>query len=244
MLIPEQDAYGQAMYDFFCKKETVEIIEREDGYIDAGRYGHGAYFAPYAKWLKIERQAIRFARGRVLDVGCGPGRVALYLQEKGHKVVGIDYSPGAVKVARARGVRDARVMEFKEVDADLGLFDTVVMFGNNFGLFESFRTARTMLRRLHGMMSEDGRIIATVGDPYKTKEPYHLEYHALNRKRGRMGGQIRIRIRYQKMKTPYFDYLFVSQDELREILEGTGWEIYRVFDEHPFVYTTVVRKVE
>ena len=82
MLKPDQDAYGQAMWDFFKGKETTEIVEREDGYIDAGRYGHASYVAPFRRWIKVERQAIKFARGRVLDVGCGPGRVALHLQEK------------------------------------------------------------------------------------------------------------------------------------------------------------------
>lgn len=38
--------------------------------------------------------------GRVLDLGCGPGRIAAYLAEKGVDVFGIDLSPGMVEVAR------------------------------------------------------------------------------------------------------------------------------------------------
>ena len=40
-----------------------------------------------------------------------------------------------------------------------------------------------------------------------------------------MGGQIRIRIRYQDMATPYFHYLFVTPDELRALLAGTEWTL-------------------
>jgi SAM-dependent methyltransferase len=38
-------------------------------------------------------------RGLVADLGCGPGHVARYLQEQGVTVVGIDLSPGMVRVA-------------------------------------------------------------------------------------------------------------------------------------------------
>lgn len=43
-----------------------------------------------------------------------------------------------------------------------------------------------------------------------------------------MGGQIRMRVRYKKHVSPWFDYLFVSRDELEELLEGTGWRLKEV----------------
>jgi SAM-dependent methyltransferase len=39
-------------------------------------------------------------RGRVADVGCGPGHLARYLYERGVDVVGIDLSPAMVRVAK------------------------------------------------------------------------------------------------------------------------------------------------
>ena len=41
-------------------------------------------------------------------------------------------------------------------------------------------------------------------------------------------GQIRIRVRYKDLAGPWFDYLFVSPDELAELLEGTAWRIERI----------------
>ena len=43
--------------------------------------------------------------GRVGDLGCGPGRVAAYLADRGVDVVGVDLSPGMVEVARRRHPR-------------------------------------------------------------------------------------------------------------------------------------------
>lgn len=39
-------------------------------------------------------------RGLVADLGCGPGHVARYLHEQGVTVVGIDLSPGMIRVAK------------------------------------------------------------------------------------------------------------------------------------------------
>ncbi|NQT82293.1 class I SAM-dependent methyltransferase, partial [bacterium] len=78
---------------------------------------------------------MRLARGKVLDIGCGAGRNSLYLQQKGLDVLGIDLSPLAIMVCQLRGFKKARVMSITEVDSRLGTFDTIVMYGNNFGLF-------------------------------------------------------------------------------------------------------------
>ena len=195
------------------------------------------YFAPVRRWAPVERRALRFVRGRVLDVGVGAGRVALELQARGREVVAIDISPGAVEVARKRGVRDVRLLALEEVDASLGRFDTVVMYGNNFGLFASRAKAQRLLRRLRPFV---GRIVACSNDPYATEDPAHLAYQDRNRTRGRMSGQLRLRVRYRDLVGSWFDYLIVSPDEMAEIIEGTGWQIRRLIQDDGSSYVAVL----
>jgi len=100
-----RDAYGQQLLAQYHNKETtVEIIERDDNYIDTGS-DPGLYFSEYRQWSPLEKRAVKRVKGRVLDVGCGAGRHALYLQGKGFDVVGIDNSPGAIKVCKLRGLK-------------------------------------------------------------------------------------------------------------------------------------------
>ena len=219
-----RDAYGREVLDYLEGVEAVEIIERNDGFIGTSG-GPGAYFAPFRRWPRCERAAMRYVRGRVLDVGCGAGRVALHLQQRGHEVVAIDISPGAVEVATGRGVRDARVMAFTDVSATLGRFHTVVMMGHNFGLFGSRHRAKNMLRRLAGMAD---RVVATSNDPYTTQDADHLAYQEHNRARGRMSGQLRLRVRYGRLASPWFDYLIVSEEEMRGLVQATGWRVTRI----------------
>ena len=237
-----EDAYGRLILDYLERGEGIEVVERDDAYLDASRFGPAAYFAPFRRWPKAERKAIRLARGRVLDVGCGAGRVALHLQERGHEVVGIDLSPLAVEVSRRRGVHDARELSVTRIDRSLGSFDTIVMFGNNFGLVGGARRAPWLLRRFRSITNDGARILAESVDPHKTDKPGHLEYHARNRARGRMAGQLRIRLRYQLYRTPWFDYLLASPAEMAELAESGGWKLADVIDEGEVVYVGVLER--
>jgi SAM-dependent methyltransferase len=237
-----EDAYGRLILGYHETGKGIEIVERDDGFINANANGPAAYFYPFRRWPKAERTAMRYARGRVLDVGCGAGRVALHLQERGHDVVGIDLSPLAVEVARRRGAKDVRELQVTRIGPRLGLFDTIVMFGANFGLSGSRRRAPWLLRRFRSISSEGARILAESVNPYKTDNPDHLAYHRRNKRRGRMPGQLRIRIRHGRYRTPWFDYLLASPEEMAELADGTGWELRRVIDEGEHVYVGVLER--
>ena len=233
------------MYDCLTDEKRssyiIEIVERDDGYIEPTG-GPVRYLSEYKKWPTYYKKAIRYARGRVLDIGCGAGRHAVYLQGKGLDVVGIDNSPLAIEVCKRRGLKDARKLSINQINSKLGIFDTVLMMGNNFGLFGSFEGARRLLKKLGKITSLKGRIIAETLDVYQTDNPDHLSYHEFNRQRGRMGGQVRLRVRYKKYATPWFDYLMVSKEEMADILEGTGWEIRRFIDSRGPVYIAIIGK--
>ena len=225
MLKDSQDAYGHQLYDCYKGNRVVEIVERDDGFIGTSTIYPGHYLAPYRDWSPREKKAMRYARGQVLDIGCGGGKNSLYLQKKGHDVLGIDISPLAVEVCKLRGVRKARVMSIIDVKRRLGMFDTILMMGNNFGLFGNPVKAKKLLRRSHSITSDNATIIAESLDPYATKDPAHLSYHRLNRKRGKWPGALRLRVRYRNYATPWFEYLIVSKREMKNILDGTGWKI-------------------
>ncbi len=227
-LTPNEDAFGQMLFALYSGSEVFEIVERDDGYIEA--MPAKGYLSEYKDWSQIEQRAMDFAKGRIMDVGCGAGRHSLYLQNKGFNVTGIDVSPLAVKVCRLRGLKKVKLTSIENVDFKPGTFDTILMMGNNFGLLAKFKKAKRLLRKFHRITSKNALIVAVTNDPYRTDNPAHLAYHKRNRQRGRMGGELKIRIRYKQYKGRWFEYLLASKQEVEEILKGTGWGIEEFID--------------
>jgi SAM-dependent methyltransferase len=239
----EKDGYGkQLLAQFDGGTPTAEIIERDDNYIGTGSDA-GYYFTRYDEWSAPERKAVDLARGKILDIGCGAGRHALHLQEKGFDVTGIDNSPGAIKVCRRRGLKRAIVRPIEKIDRFAKeSFDTVLMMGNNFGLFGDPEKARELLEKMSRITKPAARIVAGSRDPYKTDLKEHLEYLRFNKKRGRLPGQIRMRVRYGRALGDWFDYLFVSPAEMRKILEKTEWRVKEFLDSERANYFAVIEK--
>lgn len=226
-----KDTYGQELLAFLKEEKCCEICERDDGYIDASGVTPALYFSDYKDWSDIQKIAVKKAKGKVLDVGGGAGRLALYLQKKNFEVVSIDNSPLAVRVCKERGVKNAKVLAIEDINYfKENSFDTVFMLGNNFGLFGSFKKAKSLLKKLYKITTPSALIVAETTDVYKTKEPVHIAYQKRNTKRGRMPGQVRIRIRFKQYKGDWFDYLLVSKDEMKDIINGTGWKVREFID--------------
>jgi SAM-dependent methyltransferase len=220
-----KDAFGEGLLAYQKNGRGLEIIERDDGLIDAIESPR-TYFAPFSDWKGLDKRVLAMAKGRVLDVGCGAGRFCLEAQKGGLEVLGIDLSPLALRICRERGVKKTRLLDLESVGRlEPATFETVVMMGNNLGLLGSRAKARRILKALFRVTTTSARIYGTTLDPYQTRDPLHLAYHRRNRARGRMGGQIRIRVRYRVHKGPWFDYLFLSERELQALVRGTGWKL-------------------
>ncbi|MCK5598301.1 class I SAM-dependent methyltransferase [bacterium] len=136
-------------------------------------FGPTTYFSERNDWSEINRKAIDNAHGRVLDIGCGAGRFSLDLQQNGHEVVGVDNSPLAVKVCRERGLKDIREISVYDMGDSLGVFDTVIMMGNNLSLLASPEKGRELLEKLAKITSEEALIIGESNNVYQTEKKEH-----------------------------------------------------------------------
>jgi SAM-dependent methyltransferase len=248
------DAFGELMRDALAAetgvgprptiggripRPAIEIIERDDGFVSGAPAAR--YLARPGDWFPVDHRAVDRVAGRVLDVGTGAGRAALVLQERGVAVTGLDVSPGAIEVARRRGVRRLVAATVDEHARAGRRYDTFLLLGNNLGLLEGRERAPVLLAALAAMARPGARVVAQGTAPYGTTDPAHLSYHERNRRRGRMGGQLRLRVRHRELATGWFDYLLCTPDELAALVSGTPWRVTEIDEADAPQYVAVLR---
>jgi SAM-dependent methyltransferase len=102
------------------------------------------------RWLA----ALRPARGRLLDVGCGAGDLLAALRADGWDASGVEPSPGAADLARRRHGLAVVTGRFEDVEPGGGLYEVVTLAGVLEHLHDpagALRHARSLLRP-HGLL--------------------------------------------------------------------------------------------
>jgi 2-polyprenyl-3-methyl-5-hydroxy-6-metoxy-1,4-benzoquinol methylase len=108
---------------------------------------------------------------RVLDAGCGTGRLSGALQARGHEVVGVDVDPALIEAAEADHPGPHYVVaDLAELALDQDPFDAALLAGNVL-VFVAPGSEQTVLRRVADQVRPDGVVVTG----FATDREYQLD---------------------------------------------------------------------
>ena len=129
---------------------------------------------PSSLFEKLDQLFNLNGRGRLLDLGCGPGIIAIPMSERFEEVVAIDPDPEMVKVcqqeAQSCGIHNILSLQKKaeDIDTTWGQFKLATI-----GRAFHWMDREAVLQRSYDRLSTDGgiAIISTDEDPWRSDLP-------------------------------------------------------------------------
>jgi len=217
----EGDARARAGWELIAR--SVRDYQRGDS--NAGVLlvsdAEGERFLPAAHFFRrlgemptVEREALRLARGRVLDVGAGAGAHAIALQENGHEVTAIEVSDLAVVVMKERGVLDARRLDiFAAPDEER--WHTVLILMNGTTVVGSASRLVVLFQAASARLAVGGRILIDSTD-------LRDEDGAEEGEDGRYVGEVQLQVSYGEERSEPFGVLYAHPELLVACAEAAG----------------------
>ncbi len=114
----------------------------------------------------VERELGGDRGRRILDLGCGTGRHAIELTQRGYRVTGFDLSEGQLRLAREKAAAAGVTVDFQRRDATQphfhGEFDAAIMFCEGaFPLMETDEKNFAILTHASAALRPGGKLMMT-----------------------------------------------------------------------------------
>jgi len=233
-VVPQTDVLGRIVYDYHRDRLRGDPARlHADGRVTAA--DPSRHFRGYDGWSAVEHAALDRVRGRILDLGCGAGRHARWLQRRGESVLAVDDSPDAVRTARERGVENCAVMRLADLAVSEARFDAVSLLGTRFGGCDYPVGMRSTLADLYAVTTTEGRVILDVEDPREVERAEPIDrWNGDDSRRGVYGWPDEGPASYARRwyRVSYGDWLgrwtrlaMLTPAQCRAVVAGTRWRV-------------------
>jgi SAM-dependent methyltransferase len=220
--------YEEAMLAFHRGDQDAVVTVYDDFGRDDAPIAY--FFRGPDQFPHYERLALEHCGGSVLDAGAGSGCHTLFLQDRGFQVTAIEALPGLVEIMRDRGVRDARLATWADLEAPP--FDTMLVMMNGLGLAETLSGLPLFLREARRLVKPDGRILTDSTDVRVRMDPTNRG--RIWRDDGRYVGDLHFQLEFRGRRGDPFPQLYVDCETLARYCRDEGWscELLQPPDEH------------
>jgi len=232
-----RDIMGDALLDYYHGRYTEDLITWTNITKD-DEMSLPYMFRGFEEMEFVEQLALETAKGKVLDVGCGAGSHALYLQEKGLDVKGIDISKGAIEVCKLRGLKKAENIELLNLKTEK--FDTILILMNGTGIFRNLEEMPKYLQHLKTLLNENGQILVDSTDLIYMFQDQEDGSYSIPTKR--YYGEVRFWMSYKGVEGKPFDWLYIDEVIFEDYCNQNGLNLEVIGRGNHFDYLAKITK--
>ncbi|MES2812620.1 MAG: class I SAM-dependent methyltransferase [Bacteroidota bacterium] len=227
-----KDLFGKAILDFQTNNEPEDLIT-ETSISDADEMSVAYLFRSFDEMPKLEQKALGLAKGKTLDVGCGAGSHALYLQnERQLDVTSIDISANAIEACQLRGLKNTRVQNILDIENET--FDTIILLMNGTGIFRTLSETPKYLQKLKSLLNPNGQILIDSSDiiyMFDQDEDGAYEVSANN-----YYGELTFTVSYKNETEDTFPWLYLDYNTLQNAANANGLQCELILEGEHFDY--------
>ena len=231
-----EDIIGKALLDYYYNNHPEAIIT-ETNISEEDELPVEYLFRNFEEMPLIEQKALQACKGKVLDVGCGAGSHALYLQQNGYDVTAIDVSVGAIQVAKARGILKAECESLLNISASQGAYDTILLLMNGTGIFETLEKLPSYLEHLKSLLLPDGKILVDSSDlKYMYDRQETNEGEGIWVPADRYYGELTFTMRYKGKQSMPFNWLYIDPKRFETLCLAQGLKFKMLYKGEHYDY--------
>ena len=225
------DLFGQAILDYQTNNSPEDLLT-ETSISEADEMPVEYLFRSFEKMPQLEQQALKLAKGKILDVGCGAGSHSLYLQNKGLDVTAIDISANAINACQLRGLKNTRMQNVLALQNET--FDTILLLMNGTGIFGTLAALPAYLQHLKSLLNPNGQILLDSSDliyMYDENEDGSYSIPAEG-----YYGEISFTVSYKGQTDPPFPWLYLDYNTLQRAAQANGLQCELIAEGEHFDY--------
>lgn len=232
-LLPEEDLYGKALYDYYNGKNADDLVINTS-YGDKEEMPVEVFFRDFDDFPILEAIAIEACAGKVLDVGAGTGCHSLILQEKDLLVNPIDISPYCVEIMQKRGIENVFLCDFFSIQK--GKYDTILMLMNGLGVVGKLANLSLFLKHCEKILAPGGKVLFDSSDVSYLNHEFGIEPTQ------DYIGEVAYQYLYKGKVGNWFDWLYVDKDLMKSLVTDAGWVFELLFEDENQQYLASIQK--
>ncbi|MDN6626189.1 MAG: class I SAM-dependent methyltransferase [Pisciglobus halotolerans] len=126
----------------------------------------------YDRWLGYTKEHIEESSGKILELACGTGVLAVRLAQEGYAVTGLDLSPEMLKTAYQRSVEAEIYLPLIEGDMlnleDIGFYDMITCYCDSLCYLPDEEALGKVFKEVASCLEEGGQFLFDVHSTHQT----------------------------------------------------------------------------